>query len=207
MQVALFCALLAVVATPPKADEFTRLGRARADFGDKHTAGKWKFVQSGGFGGTEILFPVGRSDRRYYFTDLCGSGYRLCCESKHGRGITLDWMIHLDGTKTRPAFSNGGTLWKYLSDASGLPAHLPEAAREALQSKEALAGYRFGGVNDGPYCWFLFPDGKATEPEAFDVSESDVPPRTRAPYTVTNAERTAIRAIRARKPTRRDPAP
>jgi hypothetical protein len=199
MHTALFCALLATVATPPQGDEFTRLGRARADFGDKHNAGKWKFVPRGQFGGTEILFPIGRSDVRYYSTDLCGAGYRLCCETKHGKTIKLEWMIQLVDTKNPTVLRHGGPLWRYGCTGWRLPDPMPTAVRKALESQDPLAAYHFAGVNDSASCCFIFPDGTPSKLEVFDAAESDPLPRTRAPYNVTKEERKAIRALRAGK--------
>src|SRR5689334_9938034 len=68
---------------PPKEDVFLKIGRMRAKFGDKPNSGVWKWM------GSDMIFPVGRADRRFYVTPI-GDGRkiaRLCCESKHAGTI------------------------------------------------------------------------------------------------------------------------
>jgi hypothetical protein len=202
---ALICAGFLGLAEPPaqapkqKApDEFTRLGRERADFGDKPNAGDWGYFVPGAMGGTHILFPVGRSDRRYYWTE---EQLRLCCESKHGNKITLDWMITLDSAKTPYPFPKGGTLWKYVCHGLRPHGRISKAARLALQAREALAAYQpADSVNVSPSCWFVKVDGTDCGYEGFDNGGGNTLPITRVPYPITKEEKKAILAARAKKP-------
>ena len=178
-------------------EEFTRLGRARADFGDKPNAGEWGYFVPGMMGGTDILFPVGRSDRRYYWTP---EQLRLCCESRHGKKITLDWMITLDTPKSPYQFPNGGTLWKLACQGLRPRDRMPKSARLALQAREALAGYQpADSVNKDPSCWFVKEDGTECGYESFDNGGNKTLPRTRVPYPITSTEKKAILARRSRK--------
>lgn len=205
MHVALLCALFAMNAAPAREDQFTRLGRERSQFGDKPNSGKWKHVATSHFGGTWILFPVGRSDRRYYFTESGGGSgpARLCSESKRGKRITLDWMIHFTPSPNPPPFPKPGSLGKYVCEFFHyyqLQGRIPAAARAALEATEALAGYRLTGGPGAPYFWFVYPDGKETKAETnWSLADGDyyILPKTREPYPITKEERQAILAMKA----------
>ena len=166
------------------------LGRARADFGEIPNGGKWKFVSTGQFGGTEIYFPSGRSDVRYYLVGLNGAGLRLCKQSKHDGKIRKNWLIEVKESNSSAKSSKiQGTLGDLLSEYD-IPQSMPPEARKDLALKCSYAVYHPQGGHGGPTYRFLkFREGSergAVWP--IPDSEMRLVPRTKSPYPITPEE-------------------
>jgi hypothetical protein len=177
---------------------FARIGRERADFGEVPNSGKWKFVVTGQFGATYIIFPLGRADIRYYLVSSSGTGVlRLNRQSKHNGKISRDWMIELPspnkGEKGPKAI---GTLGQYFTKGN-LPKGVPKAALADLNMLRGYAIYDPADFHAGPSFSYLHPEGLESE----SLVEWRIPdqelqrlPLTAKPYPLTPEEKAAIAA-------------
>ena len=173
------------------------LGRARADFGEIPNSGKWKFVFTGQFSPTMILFPAGRADMRFYLVPLSAGGYRLCRQSKVEGVINRDWMLEVGGKRGIFAGSSRGVLYELIAGYK-LPKGLSKEVLEDLESSRSYAVYvpQSGGPPRFSYCRFgevLFLRDPAKLPP--DYPKWEIPelekkllPRTKNPYPVTPGE-------------------
>ncbi len=181
---ALACLLLS--QNVPDPDWVQGLGRERAAYGDIPNSGEWKFVLSGNFGGTTILYRAGSSTERYYLSYTSGSGKRRLSRTTLVKGtIRRDWMIHMkDGGRSRIA--RPGTLWTFAIAGNEIVGKVPEAAMKDLQNSEPLVGYTFN--IHAPYCFVVFESGKDVGTEPWDVTSNDNLPKTVSPYPIPKVE-------------------
>jgi hypothetical protein len=173
------------------------LGRARADFGDIPNGGKWKFVFTSQFGGTEIYFPSGRADVRFYLVGLNGGGLRICKQSKRDGKIRKDWLFEVkDSSSSSKTSTINGTLGAIVS-RYGVPKNISAEARTDLASKGSFAVFHPQGGHSGPIYTFLkygenplLSDGSEARKLRTDwiTDFGDRIPRTKSPYPITPEE-------------------
>lgn len=174
------------------------LGRARADFGEILNGGKWKLVPTGFFHQTQILFPSGRADIRYYLVPLNGPGLRLCRLSKRAGKIHRDWMF--EATKPSKASAqtvNSGTLGAML-EGFELPKGLSKSTLDDLASRRSYAWYAPQGGASPIYTFCRFGENPFIRTDDVPVklrggwnipdSEMRLVPRTKSPYPITPEE-------------------
>lgn len=173
------------------------LGRARADFGEIPNGGKWKFVFTSQFGGTEIYFPSGKAGVRFYLVGLNGGGLRICKQSKRDGKIHKAWLLEVkDSSSSAKTSKIDGTLGAIIS-RYGVPKNISAEARKDLASKGSFAVYHPQGGHSGPIYTFLkygenpfLSDGPETRKLRTDwiTDSGDRIPRTKSPYPITPEE-------------------
>ncbi len=165
-----------------------RLGRERADYGDIPNSGEWKYVLSGQFGGTTILYRVGSSTERYYLSYTSGSGKRRLSKTTLVNGtIRRSWMIHMKD-HGRTSIARPGTLWNFAVAGHQVVGLVPKEALKDLQSPEPLAVYKYN--IHAPYCFVVFEGGEAVGEEPWSLFERDpnTLPKTADPYPIPKYE-------------------
>lgn len=174
-----------------------KLGRERSQFGDIPNSGLWKHSYVGQFGGTDILFPAGSSNERYYVTSSPGAKrWRISKQTKLNGKIRKDWMIFVEtGTETR--IKSPGPLWLH-GGGGKIVGQIPKTALTDLQNKTPLALYH-ANVH-ASYCIFISSDGKKSDMTWWDAGivtklpgggiEEDFSnlPKTPGPYPITPEE-------------------
>lgn len=183
--------------------EFRQLGRQREAFGDLERAvdseGEeyWSYIISAE-GHTQILFPVGVSDRRYYYQPQ--PGYLVYETNTEGR-IRLEWAMELEdlpqGLKHERSVS--GTLGKMLALFGLRPkGKLTPAMRASLRAVKGFAWYRFDVMSQTFSAGYLFSDAEwLQEPALPWPDDSPHPPRYSEPYPVTTFERSELKRMNA----------
>lgn len=208
-------------------DHFMALGRGRSDFGEKLTANgrswhegsdeeiyHWS-MQTMPFGGhTEMFFPVGAYDRRFYLQSS-GVGPEEPDEAVHletkgwlayetktgpgvGQGIEYRWKLRLVEDVPDEMPLGHGTL-ELILYRRGLRVvgPVPEEAKLSLKARKGFAGYWISPFLPTFYYWYVRPDGTQTELDyyfppwpqyAWDHEMPDTP----FPYVITPEERSAL---------------
>ncbi len=203
------------------------LGKRRSRFGDKWTRSTsrwqserdWMYHDMLGDYSTEIYFPVGSANERYYVqkvnvkehhTQKTKEEFVLLFETKGRDGtIHLEWKVFLDCSATAPVVIPGlldkvGTLTAMLS-RRGMDVREPigRNVKKKLDEVRGLAGYwRVLPVNDSLLYWYVNKDGAATTPKRFSADSDSFAgfPATPFPYPVTKAEVSEIQRKSVQKP-------
>ncbi len=194
--------LLAALALA-QVDPFA-LGRARADFGEIPNSGKWKFVYSGQFGGTEIFFPSGRADVRYYLVWLNGDGLRICKQSKRNGKIRKEWLLEVKFSNSQTKSPEFNSILGDCVRSFGLPKNSTPEVRKDLSSQCSYAVYLpQSGHSGSKYSFEKFRenphqrnnDGGGSSRAEWRIPDSELRliPRTKSPYPITPEELEEIR--------------
>jgi len=208
------------------------LGSARSGFGEylsKALDVKGQQYLDGGYGGkyrTEIIFPQGRSDERYYinlFRNQSGKGpnskgtlsMMLEYETKRNGRISFEWALPLthlsqhDIESFPRAIRSAGSMTKLLFYRGLKPAgRIPNQIRAKLQVKCGYASYFDNGrVFFALASWFNDQDGLAWDNRLDDFTEFPMVPSHRGSdtilhvrYPITTREQIACRMQRSPKP-------
>jgi hypothetical protein len=146
---------------------------------------------------TEMFFPIGRSDMRFYLNGSDGvEQYYLVSESKTRRGVKKDWMLSLvraDRPENLPP--PRGTLEKFLRSRGLQFKSLPnKEIRAWIERVSPFAYYKYdvGPVVSRFYFGVVGADGILIEAESglIDLEQNHpAAPKTTKPYPVTKFER------------------
>jgi hypothetical protein len=160
---------------------------------------------------TEIYFPAGQSDLRYYINAIPKTSpvakpedqLVLICESRASNGlISLDWEVRLHPF-TLPPFDLGvldghiGTLRAMLA-RRGLSVDIAAspAAKAKLDQIQPLAGYwMINQVNSSLHYWFISEHGATSRVRSVEIDALNLGmlPALRRPYPVSPEEAAFIK--------------
>lgn len=137
-----------------------KLGQERGAFGDKEDApDKWTYSYT--IPSTDILFPVGSSDRRYYINT---NSYELIFESKSKAGIQLWWRVRTvpvgAGDSVEARADAHGTLEQIMAGhGRRFDSGLPAVIAEDLKRRRAFAWYKLDSITSSVHCGFITAEG------------------------------------------------
>jgi len=191
------------------------LGMARASFGDKMDAPEWR--SQDGFSAwflqqtfedspTDIYFPAGRADERFYLNYMRAGTEKnpnwhtvLTYETRHNGVIHLIWRLNL--AKEAGPFDSEMISHRRLGTLAAMLArfgyvlkdHVTPKVRAQLRRIGGLAGYNFRPDPSGPgiYYWWVRPDGTESArrlDEGVHHTEGLRFPRTQMPYPIPTEE-------------------
>lgn len=182
----------------PQASEakLKALGTERAKFGvPKTTQVEFLYNSVGEVSATVILFPEGRSDRRYMYGQISSGleGKRfLSCQSKQRGKIVLEWYVHLvhNGDK-----KGSGTLSQFIAERKmGFSSDevIPAGAMKALDAVKGFAAYKYQAQVGWLEYWFVRSSGLSGELERLDPDNIGDWPVSAIPYPISAEEKTFL---------------
>jgi hypothetical protein len=190
--------------------EVAQLGARRATFGERNDWGQhgndeeWMTVYKPVIEGerTQMLFPAGSSDFKYYLNERPFLGRYLVLQVRSASGIEVSWKARIRGRPkpTESELRHMGTLEAMLARKSQFVDDERPEVQIHIKAKRGLGFYRFEFMTMVIDYHFVSRDGTIMDAQIGDLSPSPPGlghPITSEPYPVTDAEIAEIRALRS----------